>query len=218
MLRYLQLRYLLLITLGLLIATVKVNAHPHVWIDLRIKPLMDEQGALLGLEQAWRFDPFYSLVLLEELEKGGPEAELEERYDQLALEIVNNLNEVSFFTQGFNNQAPSQWNPVAQSTLLRVGQRIELRFFLPLQNPLPIEELPFSYQVYDPTYYIEMLHALEVGLDKSALKTGCHLSLETPTPSADLIQKALALDKKATSDDSQLGKYFAEQVTLSCSQ
>lgn len=205
-----------LVTWVLFIIATQVSAHPHVWIDLRIKPVMNEQGELLGLEQAWRFDPFYSLVLIEELDKGGPEAELEERYDQLALEIVNNLNGVSFFTYGSTTKAASQWKPVTQSTLLRRGQRIELRFYLPLQTPLTFAELPFSYQVYDPTYYIEMLHALEVGLDKSALNTACQLSLETPNPSADLIQKALVLDKEDTPDDLQLGKYFAEQVTLSC--
>ena len=94
-------RYLKLNVFIILLVTAKLaSAHPHVWIDLRIKPLMNEQGNLLGLEQAWRFDPFYSLVLIEELDKGGPKVELEERYDQLSIEIVNNLNGVNFFTQG----------------------------------------------------------------------------------------------------------------------
>lgn len=202
--------------LGLLVVATSVNAHPHVWIDLRIKPLMNEQGNLLGLEQAWRFDPFYSLVLIEELERGGPKDELEERYGELAVEIVNNLNNVHFFTQGRALQISSQWSQVTDSTLLRIGQRIELRFYLPLASPLPLESLPFSYQVYDPTYYIEMLHSVDTGVDKTALKIGCDLHLETPTPSFDLTQKALALDKGATVDDSQLGKHFAERVTLDC--
>ncbi len=42
------------------------------------------------------------------------------------------------------------------------------------------------------------------------------IKLETPKPSFDLIQKALALDKDATSNNSQLGRNFSEKVTLDC--
>ena len=214
--RYRMLKGVLLILLLLLITATKVNAHPHVWIDLRIKPVMNEQSALLGLEQAWRFDPFYSLVLIEELEKGGDATELEERYDQLAWEIVKNLNSVNFFTQGYFLQAASQWGQVTEATLLRRGQRLELRFYLPLAQPLLLKDSSFNYQIYDPTYYIEMLHATEAGLDKTGLTAGCKLELKAPTPSSSLIEQALALDKTETSEDPELGKHFAEQVTLGC--
>lgn len=216
--RYLRQIGDLLVAWVLLMMATQVGAHPHVWIDLRIKPVMNEQGELLGLEQAWRFDPFYSLVLLEELEKGGVAAELEERYDQLAWEIVKNLNNVSFFTQGRVLQTPSQWNQVTEATLLRRGQRLELRFYLPLANPLLLSSAAFSYQIYDPTYYIEMLHAAESGLDKTGLTAACQLELEVASPSSYLIEQALALDKTETAEDPELGKHFAERVTLDCGQ
>lgn len=216
--RYLRRIGDLLVAWVLLMMATQVGAHPHVWIDLRIKPVMNVQGELLGLEQAWRFDPFYSLVLLEELEKGGVAAELEERYDQLAWEIVKNLNNVSFFTQGRVLQTPSQWNQVTEATLLRRGQRLELRFYLPLANPLLLSSAAFSYQIYDPTYYIEMLHAAESGLDKTGLTAACQLELEVASPSSYLIEQALALDKTETAEDPELGKHFAEKVTLDCGQ
>ncbi|GLR64809.1 DUF1007 family protein [Marinospirillum insulare] len=216
MLKFLRQKTSLLTTLVLLTLAGQLNAHPHVWIDLRTKPVINDRGELLGLEQAWRFDPFYSLVLIEELEKGGAAEELEERYDQLAWEIVKNLNSVNFFTQGKAELMASQWAEVTESTLLKVGARIELRFFLPLVEPLLVKEATFSYQVYDPSYYIEMLHAKEGGLDRTGLKPTCELSLEVATPSPDLIQQALALDKTQVADDPQLGKYFAERVNLDC--
>jgi len=214
--RYQVPKFFLLITFSFLVIATPAEAHPHVWIDLRIKPVMNEQGALLGLEQAWRFDPFYSLVLIEELEKGGATAELEERYDQLTWEIVKNLNRVNFFTQGQTLLSPSKWAEVTEATLLKVGRRLELRFYLPLAQPQMLGDTRFSYQIYDPTYYIEMLHATESGLDKTALKEGCQLHLESPSPSPDLIEKAMVLDKTEVADDPELGKHFAERVTLEC--
>lgn len=218
----------LLFTLLLLVTSSSAYAHPHVWIDLRIKPLMNAQGELLGLQQAWRFDPFYSLVLIEELERGGAAAELEARYDQLGLEIINNLNGVRFFTRGevqvthqTTNQTANQtlqanWGKVTDYTLLRIGQRLELRFFLPLNQPLLLTAAPFNYQIYDPTYYIEMLHAEEAGLDSSALTKGCLAEVHAPQPSPHLIEQAYALDKTETAEDPLLGLYFAESVTLKC--
>jgi len=215
--RYQKLKGALLVTLVLLVTVAKANAHPHVWIDLRTKPLMTEQGDLLGLEQAWRFDPFYSLVLIEELEKGGDATELEERYDQLAWEMVKNLNSVNFFTQGKVGLTASEWNSVTEATLMKIGQRLELRFRLPLAKSLPLNDTSFSYQIYDPSYYIEMLHATDSGLNTSALNAACQLQLKSASPSSELIQKALALDKTEVSEDPQLGMYFAEKVTLNCS-
>ncbi len=207
---------LLLFTLLPLVTSSSVYAHPHVWIDLRIKPVINTQGELLGLQQAWRFDPFYSLVLIEELERGGPKNELEARYDQLAVEIVNNLSHANFFTQGQSKNIQLNWKPVTDYTLLRIGQRIELKFLLPLQQPLLLTAAPFNYQIYDPTYYIEMLHALEMGINKTGLPNHCKITLESPQPSADLIEQALSLDKTDTAEDPQLGLYFAERVTLEC--
>ena len=37
------------------------EAHPHVWIDLRSTIVLDENGHVIGIEQEWLFDYFYSV-------------------------------------------------------------------------------------------------------------------------------------------------------------
>lgn len=200
----------------LLLMSLPVAAHPHVWIELRVTPLINAQGQLTALQQSWRFDPFYSLILLEELERGGPANELEQRYDQLAQEVVANLARVDFFTRIQQGQQAIKPGQVKDYTLLRTGQRIEFSFELPLQQPIPLRSTQLSYRIYDPGYYIEILHTPEQGINASQLPGHCRTHLEAPNPSSELIEAALSLDITDMAEDPQLGLYFSERLLLEC--
>lgn len=200
----------------LLLVALPVAAHPHVWIDLRITPVLTAEGHLAALQQSWRFDPFYSLILIEELERGGPPNELEQRFDQLAREVVNNLARVDFFTHIQHGQQTIKSGPVTDYTLLQTGQRIEFSFELPLQQPILLRDTQLSYRIYDPGYYIEILHASEQGINTTGLPPGCQAHLEAPDPSGELIEQALSLDVTDTAGDPQLGLYFSERLLLDC--
>ncbi|WP_177247058.1 DUF1007 family protein [Marinospirillum alkaliphilum] len=199
-----------------LLISATAFAHPHVWVELRVRPLLNEQGQLTGLQQAWRFDPFYSLILIEELQRGGPSSELEKRYDELASEVVANLQRFDFFSRLHSEGRRLPVGQVQHYNLMRIGQRVEFSFVLPLQHPVSLNEARVSYQVYDPSYFIEILHIPEQGVDTQSLDAACRVRLEAPNPSSEQIEKAMALDVDDISDDPQLGQYFAERVVLDC--
>lgn len=202
--------------LALVFFSGSLQAHPHVWIDLRVSPQVNDQGEVTALRQAWRFDPFYSLVLIEELERGGPKDELEQRLDELALEVVRNLQKFEFFTRMRLEGKRQSFAQVVDYNLMQVGRRIEFSFVLPLQEPVALKGQQLHYQVYDPSYYIEILHLPGRGLDKEALPEVCKMELQEPNPSSDLIEKALALDENEVPEDPMLGEHFAETVYLDC--
>jgi len=206
----------LLVSLVFLLSAGNLQAHPHVWIDLRVTPQLNDQGEMTALRQAWRFDPFYSLMLIEELEKGGPAEELEQRLDELALEVAKNLQNFDFFTRV---RAAGQRQALAEVTeynLMQVGRRVEFSFVLPLEQAIALQDQPLQYQVYDPSYYIEILHVPGRGVDQEPLPATCKVDLQEPNPSSDLIEKALALDEDDVPEDPQLGEHFTETVTLDC--
>ena len=41
--------------------SILAEAHPHVWIDLRSTIVLDENGHVIGIEQEWLFDYFYTV-------------------------------------------------------------------------------------------------------------------------------------------------------------
>ena len=58
----------LAIGVGSTLNSSPVLAHPHGWIDLSVRVITNDEGVATGLHQAWRMDPFYSLVVFEELQ------------------------------------------------------------------------------------------------------------------------------------------------------
>ncbi|MFK7160390.1 DUF1007 family protein [Marinospirillum sp. MEB164] len=191
-------------------------AHPHVWIDLRITPQVNHQGEVTGLQQAWRFDPFYSLILIEEVERGAAPAEQAERYADLAQEVVNHLRQSRYFSHVIWQGEEQDFAAVEEFNLMRIGSRIEFSFFLPLAEPRPWQGAEWGYQIYDPSYYIEMLHHAEQGLQPHAALAACRTRLIPPRPTAEQIEYALSLDQNQTTSEPQLGRYFAERVVIDC--
>ena len=45
---------------GLLLAPGDTLAHPHAWIDLRSRVVLDDGGRVRALELDWLFDDFYT--------------------------------------------------------------------------------------------------------------------------------------------------------------
>ena len=73
-----------------------------------------------------------------------------------------------------------------------------------------------DYRIYDPTYYVSMLHDKKDAITLVGKKvSSCTHEMTTPKPDVALIDAAAALDKKAKGPD-ELGGFFAQRMTLTC--
>lgn len=89
---------------------------------------------------------------------------------------------------------------------------------MPLAHPQALTGAPLLISTYDPTYFVDMSYKDDNAIQiTAALAARCKTTLMTPKPDASLQSYALSLDKKAKpSKDVELGKQFAQQVTLQC--
>ncbi|SEL57386.1 DUF1007 family protein [Halomonas daqiaonensis] len=208
-----------IMALGLTAAGM-VQAHPHGWIDLRMRLVFDGDGRLEALQQSWRLDPFYSLVVLEELEQEQGDGGLEAALDQLGSEMRDTLSPQGYFTELQLGEGRLGLGEVDDYTVLARDGRIEFVFLLPLTEPRAIEGETLSYRVFDPTYYIEVVHEAEdeAPLD-DALVVGSELDCETrilaAEPDAERIMEAAMLDVDDTAA-AGLGRHFAETGEVVC--
>ncbi|WP_416139258.1 DUF1007 family protein [Halomonas sp. HK25] len=196
------------------------HAHPHGWIDLRMRLVVNDEGHLTGLHQSWRMDPFYSLVVLEELGQAGGDGGLEAALDQLGSEIRDNLVSYGYYTELTLAGEKLGFDEVSDYTVLERGGRVEFIFLLPLSEPLPLAGQTLRYQVFDPTYYIEMVHEEEnrVPADDALLVGGelaCEARIHQPNPDPELVMRAAMLDVDDEAEPG-LGRHFAETGEVAC--
>lgn len=203
----------LLLLLGMLPAAA-ARAHPHAWIDVRSTVVLSNAGLVTAIEQQWLFDELYTTYVIEEMAGGRkPSAKVVEGF---AGKVIENLGPYGYFTKIRAGDKPVEIAPVTQYRSEMQGDRLLLRFTAPLAQPVDPLLHAFEFSVYDPTYYIEMLHDKQA---PPAIRGGepgrCRLELRKPRPSAATIARAFAMDKGAPADDT-LGRLFAEKAVMAC--
>lgn len=194
-----------------------VPAHPHAWIDLRVSLAFDASQALPTMRQEWAFDPSYSQLLLEEIDHRQPGLTLQEALQIVGGRLLGNLRGHDYFTEFLVGSDRLEIPDATAADLVWEGERLILRFELPLADVLPGAEPVFSYRVYDPSYWIEVLHDPN---DVIHLKGGehCEHRLQAPRPDPSLVAYAATLNRNQRAPIENLGAKFAETVLIQCSR
>lgn len=208
--------------LAVLLLPAPVQPHPHSWVDLRMTVEADEQGRIVALRQYWLLDPMYSRIIsgrdpgfAPRPERGGSGDPDAATLGSAADEILENLSEYDYFTEMRHGDEPVAIGKVSDHELVNAGHRLELSFTVELAEPLAPGERPFRYAVYDPTYYIELLHDEHDIIDLRGGLADCATTIDPPGPSREKLAKAAALDRNEEAGD-ELSRHFAEWVTIDC--
>ncbi|WP_447555253.1 DUF1007 family protein [Vreelandella sp. EE22] len=210
--------WLATLSFGALIST-SAHGHPHGWIDLSVQVMTDEEHRAVGLRQTWRMDPFYSLIVFDELSR-VEDATFEQGLDQLGDEIRDNLSTQHYFTELWVDGERQALDEVSEYTTFERDGRLVYMFMLPLAEPVALDGATLEYQIFDPTYYIEVVHEEQNGAPaENALQLAggpsCALSITPADPDPELVLQAALLDK-GEEGDPDLGRFFAETGHVRC--
>ncbi len=195
-----------------------LRAHPHNWITLKSEFIIDKSGLLTELHQYWQFDVYFSMMTLDDIMH---ESRVQPNSLQLlATDMVNNMQSYRYFSQlKIDNQAVALAKPIdyALSKVSNDGQQqllLHMRFQLP--TPQRVTDKTLIWQVYDPTYFIDMRHndTSQIIVRRENGKQ-CSTAIEQPEPSNEMLDYAFSLDQ--TEKNTQgLGAAFAEKVIIQC--
>jgi ABC-type uncharacterized transport system substrate-binding protein len=212
-------RYLFLLLLLLAAATdwpQPAGAHPHAWIDMRTAVIFDDQGRMAALRVHWLFDEFYTEFAIEGLDEDGDGQPDPANLVELAKLNVTNLKEYQYFTDLTADGVQVAYADATDYETFMVGNRLTLTFTIPLAEPVDPRVKQLTYAVYDPTYWIEVLHVREKPvLFEGPVPDGCRYGIDEPHPDADAVGLAATLDQTQSAGDG-LGVMFAEQVAILC--
>ncbi|MGF1624687.1 MAG: DUF1007 family protein [Alphaproteobacteria bacterium] len=202
--------------LGLsVLASDPAAAHPHGWIDVRSALVFDDRGRAVALRQVWLFDAFYSAFAVEGLDQDGDGKPDQAGLAALLRENMTNLQAYDYFTRVESGGAPVAFAPVNEMSSRMRGDRLEMRFTIAFAAPAEADGDGLTYAIFDPTYYIEMLHVDADAVQLVDAPEGCAFLLVEPGPDPEAIALAAMLDRTESGGD-DLGAQFAETVTVRC--
>lgn len=202
---------------ALLAATVAgpAAAHPHAWIDFTVRVIFGEDGRVTGLRETWVFDEFYSAFATDGMDRDGDGRPVQDALDELMRLNLQGLSEFDYFTRVEAGDGRMPLAGVSETSTEFEGHRLRMSFLLEFEEPIPAGAT-FRYAIFDPTYYVEMLHAETsdaVVLERAP--PDCRHDLEAPNPNPEMVALAYSLDQTQSAGDG-LGVHFAEWVTVRC--
>lgn len=190
-------------------------AHPHSFITLHSELVVTEK-MLTAINMRWTMDEITSADLLYDAGEAKPGDEV---WKKLAAEVMANVLSQHYFTELWQGAQQLKFadRPTAYG-LSRDGHKAVLTFTLPLAVPQPLAGQRYRLLTFDPTYFVDMHYDKDTDAVPAAeMPTGCTLKMRTPQPDQKLTAYALSLDKAdAPPESMDLGKQFAQQVTLTC--
>lgn len=202
----------ILLALFILIAMpcARAQAHPHEWIDVQSVIVLDGAQNIVAIRERWLFDDYYLALSLPDFDANKNGKLDPDELMALAKDNVENLKDFSYFTYPKNGG----FSGVSDVKSVLEQGRIALSFTLKLDKPQAAAH--YTYRIYDPSYYVAMLHQkTNPVLFENDIKKSCTYVLTRPKPDAVWTTLAKALDKKAVGPE-DLGKYFAESVSITC--
>lgn len=199
----------------LTLLSANAGAHPHSFITIT-NQLVVADGKLTGMKMRWVMDELTSADLLYDAGKAKPGDGV---WKKLAAEVMANVLGQHYFTEFWHDGKKVKFEnlPTAYG-LARQGHQAVLTFTLPLATPQPLAGQTYTFSTFDPTYYVDMSYEKDgdvaFGPD---FKGACKVSVHTPKPNEDMLSYAQSLDKAdAPPEDMDLGKQFAQKVTIAC--
>lgn len=192
------------------------QAHPHNWVDVTTRLHFDSNGRVIGIKQRWLFDDYYSVYITEDVEKSGDGTPTRQGLEKLRDSILGNLRKYRYFTLVEHGKRKVECQSISEPTVGMQKHRLQISFYLPFTQPIDPKETPLVYRVYDPTYYVEMVHAeSDDAITFNNPPRSCRHRLEKPKPDPKMVAYAASLGIDENGDDN-LGYLFAEKVTIQC--
>lgn len=194
-------------------------AHPHNWVTVRSEFDLNDSGQLVSINQIWRFDFFYSAILIAELANDWQQP-LPKALELEARRMVTNLKPYAYFSAlsigGRDTPLPTPDRYRLQVVKAEGQEFLELDMHFRLDKYPLLAGKALIWSVYDPTYYIAYSHESPDNIEiRHAGAWQCSKQLKLPEITEQLIAYAFSLDRTQRDTDG-LGQAFAEKIVITC--
>ncbi len=161
-----------------LCSAATVQAHPHVSVQAQSELVYDASANLIGVRHHWTFDESFSSFAVQGLDSKKDGKYTREDLADLAKTNVESLSEFGFFTSGKSSGKKLEFADPKDQWLEFNSKKLTLHFVLPLKAPVPGKTVTF--EVYDPTYYVDFAFVDTNPVSLSGAPSGCSVTMKKP--------------------------------------
>lgn len=191
------------------------QAHPHAWIDAATTTHFNADGQVHAFTVHWTFDPIYSNYAIEGRDRDDDGNLSAEELRPLATQNLKALKDYRYFTDLRADGEDLAYGEVEDYSAAWENGRLGMTFTIPLKAPVTPGRQTLQYALYDPSFYVEILHREEdaIRLDGPAPST-CGMNLQKPDMNQAVSLSEMNFDNPP--EDANYGRMFSEKVTLLC--
>jgi ABC-type uncharacterized transport system substrate-binding protein len=205
-------------TLALINCLVSISAchaHPHVSVQAQSELVYDASANLTGVRHHWTFDESFSTFAVQGLDSKKDGKYTREDLADLAKTNVESLSEFGYFSSGKSSGKKLEFNDPKDQWLEFTNKKLTLHFFLPLKAPISGRTVTF--EVYDPTYYVDFSFIEANPVTLSGAPAACTVTIKKPPQLDTAKSKNLSEDFFAQmSASSNYGAGFATHALVVC--
>jgi ABC-type uncharacterized transport system substrate-binding protein len=209
---------LILATACFFAATLRADAHPHVWVTMTEELLYAPDGSVTGVRHAWTFDDMFSAFATEGIAQKTKGEFTREELGPLAKVNIESLKDYAYFTyaridgkrhkDAFAEPADYYLDYDPKETALT------LHFTLPFKAPVKAKALVV--EVYDPEFFIDFGFAEKDPIRLVSAPAQCTAAIEMPNDGS--FPSSLRLDQAFQTSEANagMGASFANKISVSC--
>ena len=199
--------------LSLILFPLSCIAHPHAFIDIQTKVLVEKEQ-LKGFSMQWTLDEASSASVLYDLTHASKPSTKQ----QLINEAMSNIVYEHYFSYLFdkNNKKIKYQTQPQNYGMNSNGRQVTYYFDFLLSKPQLLKENHFILMTYDPTYFVAMAYPKKSAVDFSSLPTQCLGKVVEPNVNNKIRDYAASLDRSQRDEDRTLGEMFSQKLEILC--
>jgi ABC-type uncharacterized transport system substrate-binding protein len=195
--------------------TSRTQAHPHVSVQAQSELVYDASANLTGVRHHWTFDESFSTFAVQGLDSKKDGKYTREDLADLAKTNVESLSEFGYFSSGKSSGKKLEFSDPKDQWLEFTNKKLTLHFFLPLKAPISGRAVTF--EVYDPTYYVDFSFVETNPVTLSGAPAACTVTIKKPPQLDATKSKNLSEDFFAQmSATSNYGAGYATHALVVC--
>jgi ABC-type uncharacterized transport system substrate-binding protein len=202
---------------GLVLAASAASAHPHVWVVAKSSVVYAPDGSIVGVRHSWAFDDMYSTFATQGLDQKTKGEFTRDELQPLAQVNVESLKEYDFFTFAkLDGKKAVFAEPTDYSLEFNSKESVlTLHFMLPLKAPVKAKAV--SFEVFDPSYFVDFQFAEKDAAALVGAPAGCELNLGKPQEmTRDMARQLAEIPPGQQIPENSYGAAFANKIQVKC--